>query len=142
MHLLKASDHFCNYCYISPIFQHAYKCCSLQVKCFGIPLASVVDKGNMLISACFSLILFLLYHCIGVHMSEMLPVIKKFFFCCFPKLSLFLWVLPQSLFPVQCSLSCIDLINSSSTKLSSFPYQVVHLQDSVLDNSNSKWARL
>ena len=80
MRLLKASDHFCNYCYISPIFQHAYKCCSLQVKCFGIPLASVVDKGNMWISACFSLILFLLYHCIGVHMSEMLPVIKKFFF--------------------------------------------------------------
>lgn len=80
MRLLKSLDHFCNYCYISPVFQYAYKCCSLHVKCFGIPLLSVVDKGNILISACFNLILFLLYHCIGAHMSELLPVITIFFF--------------------------------------------------------------
>lgn len=53
------------------------KCYSLHVKCFIVPLKSVADKGYILITACFSLMAFLLCHCIGVHMNVLFPVIKK-----------------------------------------------------------------
>lgn len=47
------------------------------MKCFIVPLRSVADKGYILITACFSLMLSLLYCCRRVHMNVLFPVIMK-----------------------------------------------------------------